>query len=174
MKRMRPVISLMVFCLLLPGCHREQDRLQAAIRQYCLFLAEGYQKQDLSKLNFVATDEQSQRVYRHMAALGEGRIKMDSKLLAIEWVSVDQDSPGDAKVTTREGWAYAYVNMDTGKIMNSNAVDYLLQYHLQKSNEQWLVATVDVLESGTGKDHEGASFMQRPADKPIANRAGGK
>lgn len=163
MKRIYPFMALLLLGLLLPGCHQGQTPLREAIRQYCLLLAEGYQALDMNKLGFVATPEERERVYRHMAALGEARTRMVATLLRLDFVAAREVTPIVAQVRTRERWTYAYVNMDSGTTLTSNTVEYTLEYHLHKRHEQWLVASVEILASGEGKGQESAPFLQRPA-----------
>jgi len=173
MKKVRFAIVILVLSLVVSGCHLEQGLIQETIRQYCLLLAEGYQDLDMHRLRFVATEEQTTKVYNYMAALGEGRMKMASKLLTIDFLLVQEKPEGSARVQTREEWEYSYWNIDSGKHVGSNTVTYTLLYHLEKVNDHWLVAAIDIEQGTQGHDQQIPSFVNRPAGKPVGSQQGG-
>jgi len=165
MKTISLASVILLIVLNIAGCyHREQGQMQETVRQYCLLLAEGYQNLDMHRLNFVATKEQTAKVYNHMAALGEGRLKMVSKLLSLDFLTVQEESDGHTTMQTREKWKYSYLNIDSGKPEISDKVTYTLLYHLEKANDHWLVAAIDIEKSTQDHEQHIPRFFKRPAD----------
>lgn len=103
---------------------------------------------DMTHLQKVATQEHSQKVYRHMAALGEARIRMQSQLVHIDFLDVQLSEENIAQIKTRETWNYTHVNIDT-KMPGQTIVEgliYTLSYELVMEHGQWFVSSVTVLE----------------------------
>jgi hypothetical protein len=162
---------IFIISLAMAGCPREQGLMRETIRQYCLLLAEGYQELDMHRLRFVATEEQTAKVYTHMAALGEGRLKMASKLLNVDFLTIQENPLGHGQVKTREEWDYNYWNIDSGKPELSNKVLYTMLYHLEKVNDRWLVAAIDIEQSSQSHDQSIPAFVTRPASKPLGSQS---
>jgi hypothetical protein len=102
----------------------------------------------MTRIQEVATKEQALKVFNHMAALGEAKIRMESQLVDIEFLDIQVAEPGSAKVKTREEWHYTHVNTDA-KIPGQRSVKgliYELSYELVRRNDRWLVSSVSRLE----------------------------
>ena len=150
MKKTILVILLMVICIC--GCHvgTDKDTLQVkdTILRYNQLLAEGYARMNMTPLKEVTTDEHAQKVYHHMAALGEAKIRMESKLIDIEFSDIQFPKKDFTKVKTKEKWDYTHVNIGT-KMPAQTVVQgliYKLSYEIIKKNGKWLVSSVSVLE----------------------------
>ena len=118
------------------------------ILRYNQLLAEGYAKMDMTLLQKVATQEQAKKVYNHLAALGEAKIRMESELVDIDFLDVQLPEENVAQVNTRETWNYTHVNIDT-KMPGQTIVEgliYILSYGLVMEHGQWFVSSVTVLE----------------------------
>ncbi len=131
--------------MLFSACGRENDRIiMDAVIKYDTLLAEGYRNLNMTPLIEAATEKHAAKVYIHMAALGEGRIKMDSMLKDIKFIEIKKLSGSKAEVKTREMWDYAYINFDSGKSVFDNSVRYELKYSLEKKSGRWLVADITI------------------------------
>lgn len=133
--------------MIAPGCTLARDRdvqaVQDTIARYNQLLAEGYAKMIMTPLREVATDEQAQKVYYHMAALGESRVRMESRLKKADFLEVKFPSRTAAVAKTRELWEYAHINIDTGKTVKTEKdVVYSLVYELVKKDGRWIVTSV--------------------------------
>jgi hypothetical protein len=118
------------------------------ILRYNQLLAEGYAKMDMTLLQKVATQEQAKKVYTHMAALGEAKIRMESELVDIDFLDVQLPKENVAQVKTKETWNYTHVNIDT-KMPGQTIVEglvYTISYELVMQDGQWFVSIVTVLE----------------------------
>ena len=138
--------------VLLAGCGPcAGDDVKAArdtVLKYNQLLAEGYAKMDMTLLQKVATQEQAEKVYTHMAALGEAKIRMESQLVDIHFFDVRWPEENVAQVKTRETWNYTHVNIDA-KMPRQTTVTglvYTLSYVLLLQHGQWFVSSVTVLE----------------------------
>ncbi len=125
----------------------EQERIRNTIVLYNALLAKGYRTQDMTVLSEAATEERALKAYYHMAALGEGKVRMDSKLLNIVFNDLQMLSDVKANVDTSEKWDYQYINFDTQSREYENTVDYKLKYSLVKQSGKWFVDDIQILET---------------------------
>lgn len=128
----------------------ERDRIavEHTVLRYTQRLAEGYAKMNMTNLQEVATLEQAKKVYKHMSALGDAKIRMESELVDIEFLDIQVVEPGSAEVKTREKWNYTQVNTDT-KMPSRPPVTgliYTLSYKLVRQDDRWLVSSVSTVE----------------------------
>ncbi|MDO8848072.1 MAG: hypothetical protein Q7W51_06775 [Coriobacteriia bacterium] len=124
--------------------------VEHAVRAYNEALIKGFVSFDMNALNLTATEEQAQRDYYLMAALGEGRVQMFSTLQSIEFGEVTFPGEGKASVTTTETWDYEHVSLDTSEtVRTETGVVYHLQYDLVLQDGRWLVAGVTSLDETT-------------------------
>lgn len=121
--------------------------VESTVRAYNDALAVAFEQLDMNELNQTATQEQAEREFLLMAALGEGRMQMRSRLVSIEFGEVTYPSDDAARVTTTEVWDYEHVSLDTSETVRSErGVTYHLQYDLVRGGDRWLVATVTSLD----------------------------
>src|SRR4030042_2381746 len=156
MKKVLLVILLMGICIC--GCRAGTEKDTVAVKdtilKYNQLLSEGYAKMNMTPLREVATDEHALKVYHHMAALGEAKIRMESQLVNIEFLDIQFPQKYSAKVKTKEKWDYTHVNIGT-KMPATTVVQgllYKLSYELIKKNGKWLVSSVSVLEGNKSSD----------------------
>lgn len=168
MKHRLALLALLSLILPFRGQAADQPpaELRETIRIYNGLLADGYRRQDMNHLRHAATAERAAQAYYHMAALGEGGVKMDSTLRDLAVVDSKQPSPDTAEVTCRERWEYRYLNLATGNASPLLTVNYTSRYRLRRTNEQWQVADLTVLATDRESDAEELSFFNRPADLP--------
>ena len=131
------------------GADFERDVLAVrhAVLRYCQLLAQGYANMNMTKLQEVATQEQALKVYNHMSALGEAKIRMESSLEDIEFTEIQLANEDGARVKTREKWNYTHIGTDP-KMPRQTVVEgliYELAYALVRRDGKWLVSSVSVL-----------------------------
>ena len=127
---------------------KETQAVKDAILNYNRLLAEGYAKMDMTLLQGVATQGQAKKVYQHMAALGEANIRMESRLVDIDFLDVQLPEKNVAIAKTKETWNYAHVNIDT-RMPSQTVVEgliYTLSYELVMEHGRRFVSSVKVLE----------------------------
>src|ERR1035437_10074821 len=97
----------------------------------------------MNPLQEVATVQQAEKAYIHMAAIGEGTVRMIARLKKIDFVQVQ--SPTDRKTTvrTREAWDFAYTDIKSGK-KNEEVTDfpYDVTYTLEQTGGRWLISDI--------------------------------
>lgn len=155
MKRML-ICLMLVAAILSSGCKGDDSRSPAVrgiIMRYNQLLSEGYRSLNMNPLQEVATPEQATRLYYHMAALGEGKIRMDSTLKNIEFVRVAFPKSDEATVSTRETWDFAHLDIGTGKkVYEERDFVYEMEYSLKSANGRWIIYNVTTLGGkGAGK-----------------------
>jgi len=138
------------------GCSVDTDGQKQAIKDtilnYNRLLAEGYARMNMSALKQAATEEQVQKVYFHMAALGEAKIRMESELKKIEFSDIRLHGRDAALVKTKETWDYTHFDTKTKKPERIAAgVIYDLEYKLIKKGDRWFVDSVKAVEEEHGK-----------------------
>jgi hypothetical protein len=122
----------------------EASRIKDTVVLYDALLAKGYITLNMSPLLEVATEQRANKAYYHMAALGEGKVKMDMKLNELKFSDVKTLSPETAEAATEEKWDYRYINTDSGKQVYDNSVEYKLTYRLIKQSGKWLIDDIEV------------------------------
>ncbi len=155
-----------VVCLLflaLVACSHESaedKQIKATIMRYNQLLIEGYQKMNMNILQEAATAKQAEKVYFHMAALGESRVRMDSTLEKMQFTDVKILSENKAKVKTKEIWDFRHTNIDTKQVvLEEKNFEYILSYELVKEGGRWLVSDVSASEG----DSPGHASQPKPA-----------
>ena len=144
-------LALLFLIIILPSAcsdresHSEEETiLKHVVIEYTRLLSEGYITLNMSGLLAVATEERAQKAYYHMAALGEGRIKMDARRRDISFPAVERISEDRAEVKTVEKWTYDHINIDTEEIESASRATYELTYHLMKNEGTWRVSEITV------------------------------
>jgi hypothetical protein len=148
----KATLVLLLAVIWISGCHFSTEKDTRAVKdtilRYNQLLSEGYAKMNMTPLQEVATLDHATKVYHHMAALGEAKIRMESQLVGIEFLDIQFPGENRAKVKTREKWNYTHVNINT-KMPAQTVVQgliYKLSYDLVKKDGKWLVSSVSVLE----------------------------
>jgi hypothetical protein len=140
------VLALGVSCA--PADNR-RDAVKAVIMRYNLLVVEGYRSMNMNPLQEVATEEHATSVYYHMAALGEGKVRMLSHLNQIEFAGITFTTPDTAQVTTRERWDFAHVNITSGrKSYEEKHFPYQMAYDLKKVGDRWLITAIRAVDAG--------------------------
>ena len=97
----------------------------------------------MNPLQQAATNRQAETLYIHMAALGEGRVRMESSLKKIQFTEVKIQQENKATVKTREVWDFRHTNIDNKQVVLYEIdFEYLITYELVKEGPRWLVAKV--------------------------------
>jgi hypothetical protein len=161
----KATIIILIAIMSIVGCRsgteKDTKMVKDTILRYNQLLAEGYAKMNMTPLQEVATLEHATKVYHHMAALGEAKIRMESQLVGIEFLDIQFPKKDIAKVKTREKWNYTHVNINTKMPAQTivKGLTYNLSYDLIKKDGRWLVSSVSVLEE---KKPENVSKNDRP------------
>ncbi len=150
MKKIILFILLAVICVY--GCSistgKDVQKVKDTILRYNQLLSEGYAKINMTPLREVATDEHATKVYHHMAALGESKVRMESQLVDIEFSDIQFPKEDLVRVKTKERWNYTHINIDS-KMPAQTVVQgliYKLSYELVKKDGRWFVSSISVLE----------------------------
>jgi hypothetical protein len=133
------------------GCPTSPDPNTQAVKEtilrYNQLLAEGYANMNMNPLQEVATADQAGKEYRHMAALGEAKIRMESTLKSIEFTGMTFSGRDEAAVITRETWDYTHIDTGTrAPVKVQKNVSYSLKYTLKKEQVRWLVISVEAVD----------------------------
>lgn len=155
------IIRLFLLCLALTGCHThagDSRDVKATILRYNQLLSDCYRNLNMNPMQEVATPEHATKLYSHMAALGEGGVRMDSHLKGMDFVEVSFPSPGEAVVRTRELWDFAHYGIEKGeKQYEEKAFPYNMTYRLNKASGYWLVASITAESERKGKEEAGSA-----------------
>lgn len=152
-----------VVCLLflvLAACNRESadnKQVKGTVMRYNQLLIEGYQTLNMNPLQEAATTKQAEKTYFHMAALGEGKVRMESTLKKIKFIDITIQQENKATVKTKEVWDFQHINIVTKQIvLEERDFEYIITYELVKERGRWLVANVIAAE-GDNPGHAGQS-----------------
>ena len=163
--------------LLVARCGKREEIVRTAIAAYSARLADGYRALNMNGLASVATPEQAQRAYHHMAALGEGMVAMDSELLSRDYQGITWPATDRAEAVAHESWQYRYTDLQNGKPGDYHPVNYTVRYSLLEQEGCLLVQRVEVLATDRTLGDDQLPFFQRPASavkKGITGREGKK
>ncbi len=120
--------------------------MKGTIARYNELLRDGYQRQNMNFMREVASEDQATKLYAHMAALGEGNLRMSSTLRELEFLRVDFPAAGEAAVETREVWDFTHHRIATGeKFAEEKGFVYRNAYALRQEQGRWIVVRVDVI-----------------------------
>ena len=133
------------------GCRISPDTNAQAVKdtvlRYNQLLAEAYATMNMNPLQEVATADQAAKEYRHMAALGEAKIRMESTLKSIEFTGITFPGRDEASAMTRETWDYTHIDTRTRVPVNVQTnVSYTLKYALKKENARWHVVSIETVD----------------------------
>lgn len=136
----KTIFVIFLIIMWIGGCYvdakKDTREVKDTILIYNQLLAEGYAKMDMTPVQEVATEEQAQKLYHHMSALGEAKIRMESELVDIEFLDIQLPEKDLARVKTKEIWNYIHVNIDT-KMPGQTVVEgliYKLSYELVRND----------------------------------------
>ncbi|MBU0729865.1 MAG: hypothetical protein KKA70_08995 [Proteobacteria bacterium] len=169
---MKKVFPLILAALLLFGCAEQKStsaqELQDSVQTYNRLLSEGYRSLNMTPLARIATPQRTTKAYHHMAALGEGRIRMDTLLDEITFLGskILADNQNKAEIRTREQWTCNFYNIDTNEKVSDNIITYENVYHLVLEAGRWLVDDISIRKWSETNKKGGLSFFERPADQP--------
>ena len=148
----KTILIILLTVIYVVGCRAGTEKDTRAVKdtilRYNQLLAEGYARMNMTPLREVATEEHAQKVYHHMAALGEAKIKMESQLIDIEFLDIQYPKKDLVRVKTKEKWNYTHINIGT-KMPAQTVVQgliYKLSYELVRKDGRWVVSSISVLE----------------------------
>lgn len=155
----RSLLAVLCHIVLLPllsvniaGCSGNKcdtSELEHIIRRYNHLVIQGYRNQDMNPMQEVTTEEQARKLYHHMAALGEGQLRMESELKGIIFKKTDLRGNSDATVETEETWDFSHRRIATNeKYAEEKGFIYRMGYVLNKKDGRWMIAQVNTI-SGT-------------------------
>lgn len=170
MRRLGAVLLGLLFLSF--ACAGQNEDLQNAVRNYNMLLAQGYRTMDMTPLAAAATPDRVMKAYHHMAALGEGGMKMDASIDDIRFDTLKLLTSTEAEVVTKESWHYRYVALEHDKPGKESAVRYTVLYRLIHAGEKWLVADLQILSSDKADDGDLLPFWRRPAGVSQGGRDG--
>lgn len=108
-----------------------EDQVKNTVVRYNELVSYGYRNLDMTPLQEVATQDQAEKAYIHMAAIGEGTARMISTLKRIDFDPFSA-AGGKVRVNTREVWDFLYVDIKTGvKKGEEKDFVYLVSYALE-------------------------------------------
>ncbi|GFO53612.1 hypothetical protein GMSM_06190 [Geomonas sp. Red276] len=127
-----------------PAAARAPAKDPALIRQvverYNQLLSDGYRNLNMNPVQEAATVQLAEKAYTHMAAIGEGKARMDSHLKRIDYRSIDFPAPNRCLVKTDETWDFAYLDIKSGaKTGEVKDFVYHVAYTLEVKDGRWLV-----------------------------------
>lgn len=160
MFRNRLVLFALVAVAALAGCtsnSREQEQVKATVMRYNQLLAEGYKNLNMGALPEVAEPPQVSKVYTHMAALGESRLRMVSQVRDVRFSDFRFANASTAQVKTSEVWDFQHINLDTQKVeLDEKGYVYTIDYRLVLRNGAWKVRTAESQADSTVSDKGGS------------------
>jgi len=144
-----------------------EDMVKNLILRYNQLLEFGYENLNMNYLQEVATEQQATKAYYHMAALGEGGVRMRSRLKNIEWMRIEKKQDA-IMVKTRETWDFAYHDIKTDqKTEEHNDFVYFMTYTLiPDKNARWIISDIQaVSDEAPSRQKRASKSGAAPGDK---------
>ena len=143
-------IPLLLGLVLITGCANEGGDAKAVkgtIGRYNELLSSGYRTFNMNPLQEVTTPEVATKAYHHMAALGEGKLRMESTVKKVKFLSIRFTGKEEAAVETSEIWDFTHVDITTGKTYSQERdFIYDMAYTLKKSGDRWIIERVNTIK----------------------------
>ena len=144
-------VLTLVFSFFFRASQEDFEPLKKTIDKYILLLSDGYRDMNLTPLRGVATEKECDKTYIHMAAFGESRKRIDSKIKKIDFLRFEKVSESKFKVETEEVWDYSHIDIDTSKVSQEfKDVSHRMQYTLEKIESKWFVDSVEFKDAKSG------------------------
>lgn len=166
---MRRILVIVLSIAFLFACEKKAEKKPAidetsviknTVILYNTLMAEGYRNFNMNALVQAATEDRATKAYYHMAAIGEGRLRMDPVLKDIQFLKAEFNGPESAAVETREVWDYTYKNIDTNEIAYGNTITYENNYRLVRESGKWLVSDITIMKSEEEKKTDFLPFAR--------------
>lgn len=139
----KAIMLSFVFFALTAGCGSDSKDVKETILRYNQLLSESYSRLNMNSMQEAATLDHAQKLYHHMAALGEGRVRMESRLKKIDFIGIKFPDKKNAVVKDREVWDFRHVDRESGRVgLEEKDFVYELTYELIKSGDRWIVKSV--------------------------------
>ena len=187
MFKMKAAVLCLLLCSFLAGCKEKAaeqaltvqpgaapvavsgtptEQVQKTIQRYNQLLAQGYENLNMTPLQEVATKDQAEKAYVHMAAIGEGKAKMVSELKKITFTRLEFPQPGKCLTATDEIWDFAYQNLRTGA-KEGERKDFLyhVTYSLESQGGRWMIT--DIVAGSDEPDKQPAEPRRISVDPPL-------
>lgn len=146
------IIFLQLLAVMMTGCSSKKldaVEIEYLVRRYNDLVIQGYRNQNMNPMQEVTTREHALKLYHHMSALGEGRLRMESRLKDIRFKKIEHRDASEAIAETEEIWDFAHYRMDGGeKYAEEKDFIYRVEYVLQKKEGRWVITQVTTI-SGT-------------------------
>ena len=162
----RWLICLALLVAVVSGCSRKKDEphtqplqtgavippqpnlprdelMKVIVERYNALLSQGYRTLNMNPMQEVATKDQAEKLYIHMAAIGEGKVRMNSQLKKIDFLQIAFPREDTSIVRTHEIWDFSYNDIKTGR-KNEEVKDfpYDVTYTLDNKGGRWLISDV--------------------------------
>ncbi|MCM0080603.1 hypothetical protein L4X63_03265 [Geomonas sp. Red32] len=123
-----------------PAPPQDPALIRKVVERYNQLLSDGYRNLNMNPVQEAASVQLAEKAYSHMAALGEGKARMDSRLKKIDYRSIDFTAPTRCLVKTDETWDFAYLDIKTG-VKTGEVKDFVyhVAYTLEVKDGRWLV-----------------------------------
>lgn len=137
-------------CEASPKAPAESTIVESTVVRYNRLLAEGYRAMDMTRMRDVADELQAEDEYIHMAAMGEGGVRLLPILKELEFLEMSIEDTA-AYVETRERWDYSHEDRRTREVvLIQRDLIYELAWDLAKGEDgRWLVTDVRAVEATT-------------------------
>lgn len=145
-------ILVFFFLHFLSGCqwfkkvNPEQKKVAEAVYLYNDTLIEAYSKENPYLLQGIATEEEVNRVLKHLVFITAGGEQMAYELKRLDFKKFGIKETS-ATVNTEEVWRYRVIDKKTGKQKGKpKTLEYKVTYKLIKQKGKWFVANIEARE----------------------------
>jgi hypothetical protein len=120
-----------------------QQQVRLTVERYNALLAQGYRNLNMTGLQEVASKDEAEKAYVHMAALSEGKSRLISQLNKISYLSLEFPTPDSCRLATDERWDFAQEDLASGaRSEEQKNFLYHVHYDLERQGGHWLVTRV--------------------------------
>ncbi len=134
-------LSILLLALALCSCSKrvKMDEAEGLVKEYNRIVSEAYRRGDIKLVDPVVGPDEGKKLTGLIGVRLDMGITMDSKLLELEMLSVEQ-ADNSMQVRTKEKWHYRDLKIGTGEQVGEESYDsYKMIYFFTKNDDRWLV-----------------------------------
>lgn len=172
------LVLLGILSAMVVGCSNTRmagGEIENVILRYNELVTQGYRTQNMNPMLEITTEEQALKLYHHMSALGEGQLRMESKLKDITFKKIERRGNDAATVETEEIWDFTHYRMATNeKYAEEKDFIYRMGYILSKKNGRWIITEVNTIGGTSTNTVIPWPVLDRRGNSVPARQDGGK
>ena len=142
---MKRIIAILLFSLATAHAASDEEAVKKLVHTYAQGIITLADTGSEKHFEGVVTKALQTKLMLWIKAWQDDNLYMNARIKRIGFNALDINGTS-ARVVTKEAWNYQYINTKLKKIvLPQTDVDYLIEYSLQKEDENWIIDKVTTL-----------------------------